>query len=75
MEIEAIVIRLIYEDAYLKDVKLTTKIEDLGFDSIDEISLLMKIEEYFNISLDETEFYDGIETVQDLCDKIKTILE
>lgn len=51
----------------------SAKLEDLGFDSLDEIELVMALEEEFELEIDETT-YQGLETVREVIDNLAEIL-
>jgi len=78
INVEEVVTRLIVEIIdydILKDNEIEvlpkSKLKDLGMDSLDQIQLLLKIEQYFNIHINnEDEFYNCI-TVTDCCEYIK----
>ena len=60
------------------EVTQETPIEDLGFDSIDHIELLMELEEEFDIEISD-EDYDKVilegKKVSDLTDALYTLLD
>lgn len=51
----------------------SAKLEGLGFDSLDEIELVMALEEEFELEIDETS-YQGLETVGEVIDKLAEVL-
>ncbi len=54
----------------------SAKLEDLGFDSLDEmdsIELVMALEEEFELEIDDTS-YLGLETVGEVIDKLAEVL-
>lgn len=81
INIEGVVTRFIVEiidcDIFKDDdieVLPKSKLKDLGMDSLDRVELLLKVEEYFNIHIDnEDQFYNCV-TVIDCCQYIKNIL-
>lgn len=60
------------------EVTQETPIEDLGFDSIDHIELLMELEEEFDMEISDEE-YDKVilegKKVSDLTDALYTLLD
>lgn len=51
------------------EVRLDSRFEDLGMDSLDKITLLFELEQSFDISIPETEV-QGIDTVGDIVTKL-----
>lgn len=66
--IEASVIDIVAQELRKKKDQIRTNTdfrEDLGADSLDTTSLLIRIEEYFNVQLTDAEWHH-IRTVQDI---------
>ena len=59
------------------EVTQETPIEDLGFDSIDHIELLMELEEEFDIEISDEDYEVILECkkVSDLTDALYTLLD
>ena len=61
------------------EVTQETPIEDLGFDSIDHIELLMELEEEFDMEISDEDYEKTVvgskKKVSDLTDTIYTILD
>lgn len=55
---------------YEKEVTLDTKLTDITGDSLEFLALMFHIEEKYNIDL-ELEFFEDVETVKDLIDKME----
>jgi len=53
-----------YAELETDQVSLTTSFEDLGFDSLDALSLITELEDAFDISISDEEVY-SIATVHD----------
>lgn len=53
----------------LSEIKSEDKIKDLGADSLDVVEIIMKIEEVFNIEIQEKDF-EKTETIQQMAKKI-----
>lgn len=51
------------------EVRLESRFEDLGMDSLDRITLLFELEQAFDISIPETEV-QGIETVGGIVERL-----
>ena len=70
------VLAILAEDFEFKDLKLDDNLRDVhGFDSIDAIELLAKIEKVLGISLNraEKEAAMDIRTINDILDYLETI--
>jgi len=70
------VLTILAEDFEFKDLKLDDNLRDVhGFDSIDAIELLAKIEKVLGISLNraEKEAAMDIRTINDILDYLETI--
>ena len=67
MSVEAKVIEAVAKVAKRKagDVRLDSRFEQLGMDSLDRVCLLFELEQAFDISIPE-ESVQNIETVQDI---------
>ncbi len=69
-EIKKILLEELNVEEY--EISLTSKIrEDLGADSLDLVQIIMAIEEYFNIEIDEDEIANDA-SVQQIMEYIKT---
>ncbi len=53
-----------YAELETDQVSLTTSFEDLGFDSLDALSLITELEDAFDVSISDEEVY-SIATVHD----------
>ena len=80
--IEEQVLELVREQAGLdpKEVSLTSKFEDLNFDSVAIVELVFTLEETFKISipfegLDESELKRNFNTVSSLINLLKDLLQ
>lgn len=79
-KIREIVHRMVYEEAHLEeglelseDVRL---IENLGFDSVQLISLIARIEEEFDIEfMGNRMLFDRFDNLGNLCNLVKEMIE
>lgn len=75
MNIEDKVIELVLrgardKDAVVENVRRTRLVEDLGYDSLDLISLFMKMEEEFEFEMEDVDLINAM-TIGDLTDICK----
>lgn len=76
MSVEAKVIEAVAKVAKRKagDVRLDSRFEQLGMDSLDRVCLLFELEQAFDISIPE-ESVQNIETVQDIVIRLSENLD
>lgn len=75
MSIQERVIKVVEENLE-GDFEVTTKsrlVDDLGADSFNKMMIIAGLEDEFSIEISEDDFV-GIETVEDIVDKIKMVL-
>jgi len=56
-----------------EDIRLDSRFEDLGMDSLDKVTLLFELEQTFDISIPEAEV-QGIETVGDIVGRLEAFI-
>lgn len=64
------VIEVLEEHSKVRGIDLNTRLDSLGYDSIDTLGLLIKLEDIFNISIDNPEMLADLGTVEDLADEM-----
>lgn len=67
-----LIVSEILPDTKPSDITKESKIKDLGADSLDIVEIIMKIEEAFNIEIQEKDF-QKIETIKDMAEKIDSL--
>ena len=56
-----------------EDIRLDSRFEDLGMDSLDKVTLLFELEQTFDISIPEAEV-QGIQTVGDIVGRLEAFI-
>jgi len=64
------VIEILEEHGQVRGIDITTRLDSLGYDSIDTLRLLIKLEDAFNISINNPEIFADFGTVEDLADEM-----
>jgi len=57
----------------IEEIRLDSRFEDLGMDSLDKVTLLFELEQTFDISIPEAEV-QGIETVGDIVGRLEAFI-
>ena len=57
----------------IEEIRLDSRFEDLGMDSLDKVTLLFELEQTFDISIPETEV-QGIQTVGDIVGRLEAFI-
>lgn len=75
MEIEQKIIEAVAKVAKRKpaEIRLESRFDDLGMDSLDKVTLLFELEQTFDISIPETEV-QGIQTVGDIVGRLESFI-
>lgn len=61
-----------YKDGSPEDITLQSTFEELGFDSLDTVEIVMALEDEFGVQIEATE---GLQKVSDIVDLIGTLTE
>ncbi len=66
-------VKKVIKSKYKIDVKLDTKISELGIDSLDLLDLMVDVEKKYKITIDDSKLLE-IKTVKDIVDSVSTKL-
>jgi len=73
-QIEEKIFKILYNHCYDLELTLFTKIEEFGFDSLDEIEITMDLEKYFCISISDLhlkKYGSKLKTINDIKNALK----
>lgn len=75
-EIEAMIQDIFKKQGVEKDIDFELNLEDSGFNSRSYIQLVVMLEEFYNISIDDKDLeFENFQTVNDICGMVEHYVE